>query len=42
MLDSIKELVKDREEIMTETTTTVKMLVPMSFVLVDGLWFKKT
>ena len=36
MLEVIKGLVKDKEEIMTEEVKTVKMLVPMSFELKDG------
>lgn len=36
MLDTIKGLVKNKEEIVTEEFKTVKMLVPMSFELVDG------
>ncbi len=36
MLDIIKNLVKDKEEIEMEKTETVKMLVPMAFKLVDG------
>ena len=36
MLDSFKRLVVDKDEIVSEETKTVKMLVPMSFELVDG------
>lgn len=36
MLDKIKGLVKNKEEIVREETKTVKMIVPFSFDLVDG------
>jgi hypothetical protein len=36
MLDLFKKLVKDKEEIVREEKTTVKMFVPLSFDLVDG------
>lgn len=36
MLDKIKGLVKNKEEIVREEIKTVKMIVPFSFELVDG------
>lgn len=36
MLNTIKRLVTDREEIVREDTRTVKMFVPMAFELVNG------
>lgn len=37
MLTVIEKLVVDKEEIVTEEIKTVKMLVPMSFELNDGM-----
>lgn len=36
MLDKIKGLVKNKEEIVREETKTVRLIVPFSFDLVDG------
>lgn len=36
MLDLFKKLVTDKEEIVREEKTTVKMFVPLSFELIDG------
>ncbi len=36
MLEVIKTLVEDKNEIVTEEVKTVKMFVPFSFKLVDG------
>lgn len=41
MLESFKRLVKDKDEIVSEEVTTVKMLVPMSFELIDGKCFNE-
>lgn len=36
MLDKIKGLIKNKEEIVREETKTVRLIVPFSFDLVDG------